>query len=55
MDTSGFHSEEARCPYCREEIRADAIKCKHCGEFLNSQLREERAVQRAQTKHGIWR
>ena len=22
------------CPYCREEIKADAIKCKHCGSML---------------------
>ena len=24
----------ATCPYCREEILAGAVKCKHCGEFL---------------------
>ena len=22
------------CPYCKEEIREGAVKCKHCGEVL---------------------
>ena len=25
------------CPYCGEEILADAKKCKHCGEWVDSQ------------------
>lgn len=32
-----------KCPYCKEQILLDAIKCKHCGEFLdNESSRRER-------------
>ena len=27
------------CPFCAEEIHVEAVKCKHCGEFLDASKR----------------
>lgn len=32
------------CPSCRKPIRADAVKCRHCGWVLDTAIREARAA-----------
>lgn len=35
--------ETKACPYCGEEILIIAKKCKHCGEFLNNDVLQEKS------------
>jgi hypothetical protein len=36
------------CPFCAEDIKIDAIRCKHCGEDLKAHMEKEKRVAKQQ-------
>lgn len=41
MPMKTFEAATRTCPFCAEKIRAEAKKCKHCGELLDAELRQQ--------------
>ena len=45
--------ELKQCPFCAEDIKRNALKCKHCGEFLEKEeFIEEEKTTNDQVKYG---
>lgn len=48
-----MESNTKKCPYCAGEIHIDALKCKHCREILDDDLRATREAKTQNQPHVV--